>query len=273
MRISTVIATLTFALAACKKSPLSTPDADAGAPARVPAPNSPLARELGADDAGRGEYRLYDDGPWCGFAPRVDRDKPLGSSSGYPPGDSSWLGFFETKTAPPDGPRLYDRAAIALSLTGPARAFTGQPLSLALSLVNGSAQPLHYEMPVDGSFEHWRGPFVDLYARDEAARRTYRWTFGKGFGRCGNVDSRKPDDFVMLPPGKGRGDPFGPRSHASLAPVVTRPGRYTLWVVYASSCVGAELSSGDAYDAKPPDDRFEGTIASNGLAIEVSAEP
>lgn len=269
MRISWTMLALTFALAACKKTPLQA--ADAGAPSPVPAPNSPLARELGADDAGRGQYRLYDDGPWCGFAPRVDRDKPLGTSTGSPPADS--LGFFETKTAPRDGPRLYDRAAITLSLTGPARAFTGQPLSLALSLVNGSAQPLHYGMPVDGSFEHWRGPFVDLYARDEASDRTYRWTFGKGFGRCGNVDPRKPDDFVMLAPGKRKGDPFGPESHTALAPVVMRPGRYTLWIVYASSCVGAELASGNADDAPPPADRFDGTIASNGITLEVTPEP
>ena len=201
------------------------------------------------------------------FALVACKKSPLSSG---PPGDSSWLGFYETRTAPRDGPRLYDRAAIALSLTGPARAFTGQPLALALSLTNGSAQPLHYGMPVDGSFEHWRGPFVDLYARDEARNRTYRWTFGKGFGRCGNVDSRKPEDFVMLPPGKGRADPFGPRSHTALAAVVTRPGRYTLWVAYSSSCVGAELSSGDGFDAKPPDDRFEGTIASNGITLEVT---
>jgi hypothetical protein len=63
--------TLTLALAACKKTPLSEPDA--APPQRVPAPNSSLARALGADDAGRGEYRVYDDGPWCGFAPRVYR--------------------------------------------------------------------------------------------------------------------------------------------------------------------------------------------------------
>ena len=58
-----------------------------------------------------------------------------------------------------------------------------------------------------------------------------------------------------------------------LSPIVTRAGRYTLWVVYASECAGVELSSGDGFDAKPPDDRFLGTIASNGVTVEIVAEP
>lgn len=272
MRASRTSLALTLALAACGKS--SAPAPDAGATVRVPAPQSSLARELGANDAGRGEYRMYDDGPWCGFAPRVDRDKPLDTSPDPPPPESSWLGFFETRTEPRDGPRAYDRAAIALSLTGPSRASTRQPLRLALSLSNGSAQPFRYGMPVDGSFEHWRGPFVDLYARDEGSGRTYRWTYGKGAGRCGNVDPRKPDDYVTLSPGKRTDDPFGPESHSALAPVIMKPGRYTLWVVYASSCVGAELGSGGRDDAPPPADLFDGTIASNGITLEVGvAEP
>ena len=51
------------------------------APAKVPAPDSPLARALGADDAGRGEYNLYEDGPSCGLAPRVDKTKRLGAGT------------------------------------------------------------------------------------------------------------------------------------------------------------------------------------------------
>lgn len=215
---------------------------------------------------------MYDDGPWCGFAPRVDREKPLGPGN-YGP-STSWLGFFETKTAPQDGPCVYDRAAIALALKGPLRAFTGQPISLTLSLLNGSAQPLQYGMPVDGSFEHWRAPFVDLYAREQGSGRTYRWTFGKDFGRCGNVDSRKAADYVTLPRGTRKLDPFGPNSHVALAPVVTTSGRYTLWVVYASSCMGADIgASTAAYDAPRPADLFEGTIASNGFTLDVTAEP
>jgi hypothetical protein len=270
MRAST-IALLVIMLVACKKTPAPTPDA--AAPAPVPAPESALARELGTNDAGRGEYRMYDDGPWCGFAPGVDRDRPLDKSPHSPPPESSWLGFFETKTPPRDEPRVYDRAAIALTLTGPSRAFTRQPLPLALSLANGSAEPFRYARPVDGSFEHWRGPFVDLYARDESSHRIYRWTFGKGFGRCGNVDVRKADDFVTLAAGKRKADPFGPESHTALAPVLMMPGRYTLWIVYASSCLGADLASNYGYDEPPPAGLFDGTIASNGLTIEVTPEP
>lgn len=271
---------MAFATAACGKSDTATQAArDAAAPAPVPAPNSSLARELGADDAGRGVFRMYDDGPWCGFAPRVDRDKPLrgdlheSASTRTESPETSWLGFFETVTVPRDGPRVYDRAALALVLAGPKRAFPRQSVTLSLALVNDTAEPFHYGMPVDGSLEHWRGPFVDLYARDESSGRTYRWTFGKGFGRCGNVDPRKDDDYVIVPPKKRRADPFGEKSRRVLAPVFPIPGRYTLWVVYASSCLGTQIGSGSREDPAPPADLFDGTIASNGLTVEIVKEP
>ena len=269
-RVSLSITVLCFALAACKKSPVAT--ADAGAPERIPAPTSSLARELNTDDAGRGEYRAFDDGPWCGFAPRVDRDKPLDRSPDYPPPEASWMGFFETKTAPPDGPRLYERAAISLSLTGPARAFTRKLLPLTLSLKNGSAAPFQYGLPVDGSFEHWRVPAVDLYAREETSARIYRWTLAKGVGRCSDLGSRTPEDFVILPPGKQTNDPFGRHAKSGLTPVLMMAGRYTLWVVYASSCIGVERPSSYGPDAPRPPDLFEGTIASNGITVEVTEE-
>jgi hypothetical protein len=68
------------------------------------------------------------------------------------------------------------------------------------------------------------------------------------------------------------GDPFGAESHTALGPVVMAKGRYTLWVVYASSCIGAELHSAGGSDAPPPAGLFEGTIASNGITVEVTLE-
>ncbi len=253
-------------LVACKREPAA---GDAGAPsppsARVPAPNSPLARELGTDDAGRGEYRAYDDGPWCGFSPRVDRKLSLGTS--YEAEDTSYA-FFETEHAPPDGPRDgAQKTMLELSLRAPSRVVASARIRIELSLANRSPNPLVFSKAIDGSFEHWRSPFTDLYARDEKSGRTYRWTHGADFGRCGNLDPRKKDDIVRLPPGAKKSEPFG----REIGPAIARPGRYTLWMVYAS-CAGAERKPDPGEEPVPPD-LFDGTIASNGIQVEVTAAP
>jgi hypothetical protein len=248
---------------ACKRDSPPPPAVDAGADAgaRVPAPNSVLARELGTDDAGRGEYRFYDDGPWCGFAVRVNRKKPLDAHDTF--------GFFETESVPRDGPREDAQVApIKLVLAGAKRVFPEEPLSLVLTLVNGSTNPLQYMKAVDGSFEHWRAPFVDLYARDEKSGRTYRWAHGDSYGRCGSMDPPKPEDFAVVPAGQRRTDPFGRSSQSALKSTLTKPGKYTLWVVYAA-CAGPERGSPRGVEDAPPPDVFDGTIASNGIAIEV----
>jgi hypothetical protein len=240
------------------------------APTFVPAPDSSLARELGTDDAGRGEYKFFDDGPWCGSPPRVDRKKVLGSTVGpesYGPGAPALpdtVGFFETAGVPPDGPAGERDAGggmrVRLTLAGPHRAAADKPIALTLELANGGATVFTFGVAVDGSFEHWRAPFVDLYARDEATGKTYRWTHGAAFGRCGNVNTRRATDYVKLAPGKKKADPFGDWSHDVL--------RYTLWVVYAA-CRGAELGEPLYPDEPAPPDLFEGTIASNALTLEV----
>jgi hypothetical protein len=240
--------------------------------APVPAPTSSLAQELGTDDAGRGDYRFYEDGPWCGLAPRVDRTKPLGPAHGFELDSPSSLGggsrdFFVTEKPPREGPSGGE-GGIRLVLTGPTRTVVGMKVALALDLRNGSTKPLHYARALDGSFEHWRSPFVDVYARDESF--TYRWTYTRDYGRCGNVDAREADDFIVLPPGGRKKKPFGAWSDRSLEPKFERPGTYTVWVVYAA-CTGAERGLTSGNDVAPPNDLFDGTIASNALQIEVMA--
>jgi hypothetical protein len=258
-------------LAACKKTSTS-PERDAGRATFVPAPDSSLARALGADDAGKGVYRWFDDGPWCGQAPRIDRKKPLGAtvtrhaSEIMDPVGTAEMGFFETDRPPNMPPE--ERGALDLALSGPKRVVAGEVVKLALSLSNAGPGTLRYAIAVDGSFEHWRSPFVDLHVRDEASKRVYRWSHGAAFGRCGNVNPRTNEDYVLLAPGQRRQDPFGSWSHDALSFVLERPGVYTLWVVYAS-CSGAERAGGSD-DVPKPDDLFEGTIVSNALPIDVA---
>jgi hypothetical protein len=264
--------------AACKRDSSSEGGGDRKSPpARFPAPNSPLARELGTDDAGRGEYRYFDDGPWCGFAVHVDRKKPLGSTATMKsnalmaPLQYGPVAFFETERAPQEGPRDEARKVmLKLTLRGPARVMAEDPIRIELTLGNDSPVPLVFTMAVDGSFEHWKSPFTDLYARDESSGKTYRWAHGASYGRCGNVNSRSKDDIVRLPPGQKKKAPFGPWSETALGSTIDRPGRYTLWVVY-SACSGPELGGRLGDDDPLPADLFDGTIVSNGIPVEVTA--
>ena len=266
------------------------------APARVPAPDSPLARALGADDAGRGEYNLYEDGPFCGFPPRIDKTKRLGAgtvvhaTSIMAPASETPLGFFEVLRAPADGPRPTVGAtgpdgassgaatgasaassSLRLVLKGPSRVTAGERPKLSLELFNDGATAETVALAVDGSFPHWRAPFVDLYARDESSGAVYRWAPGPGYGRCGNVNPRSSaDDFFVLAPGAHRTEPFGPWSQSSVNPVIDTPGRYTLWVVYAA-CTGPEVGVNLGRDDPAPAGTFDGTLASNGVVIDVTA--
>lgn len=179
-------------------------------------------------------------------------------------------GFFEVERSPRDGPRDDDpSSAIRLALSGPQRVVAGREMSLALTLTNDGGADLRYARAVDGSFEHWRSPFVDLYARDERSGRVYRWARGAGVIRCGNVNPRTADDYLTLGAGQQRPDPFGEWSQSALSPVLAEPGRYTLWVVYAA-CAGPELGGGLEVDVAPPADLFQGTLVSNAIAVVVT---
>ncbi|MCA9590848.1 MAG: hypothetical protein KC657_36375, partial [Myxococcales bacterium] len=99
----------------------------------------------------------------------------------------------------------------------------------------------------------------------------YRWAPGPGYGRCGNVNPRSSaDDFFVLAPGAHRTEPFGPWSQSSVNPVIDTPGRYTLWVVYAA-CTGPEVGVNLGRDDPAPAGTFDGTLASNGVVIDVTA--
>jgi hypothetical protein len=233
-----------------------------------PAPNSALAHALGADARGRGKYRYEDDGPGCGGAPNVDRKRPLRL------GDSATDGafdFFATERPLVDGPRDAAKggsSGLRLSLNGPAHVGAGAPIELAVTLANQGTSSFRYALAVDGSLEHWRSPFVDVYVRDEQSKAVYRWSYGASYGRCGNVNARTAADYALLAPGDTRSDPFG--EWAMRAPIaIKRPGRYVLWLVYAA-CVGPEIGVPLGPDEGLAADAFEGTLASNGIVVDVS---
>jgi hypothetical protein len=154
-----------------------------------------------------------------------------------------------------------------LSLSGPAHVAAGAPIPLALTLANDGTASLRYALAMDGSFEHWRSPFVDLYLRDERSKTVYRWSYGESYSRCGNVNTRTAEDYAQLAPGESKRGPFG--AWASDTPIaIQKPGRYVLWLVYAA-CIGPELGVTLGPDQPPPPDAFEGTLASDAIVVDV----
>ncbi len=256
-------------LAGCKRHEDATPRP---APVFVPAPDSSLARALGADDAGRGVFRAFDDGPACGNGPRVDRKKQLGSGVTAHAGSlmaaapETPFGFFELDRVPVESAPA--REPLRLLLTGPKKVARGALFSLKLALKSEGESPATYVRAMDGSFEHWRAPFVDLFAKDLASGRAYRWTYGASYGRCGNTNARSPDDFVTIAPGQRIDEPFGSWAKVRDA-MIDVPGKYALWVIYAA-CEGVELRRGmGGPDAPLPKDVFEGILVSDKVIVEV----
>ncbi len=201
----------------------------------------------------------------CGNAPKLDHRQRLTATPHDRRKMESASGFFAIRGAPPTADA---RTPLVIRLDGPARAAVAKPLDLKVSVENAGAKPVVLGLAVDGSFEHWRSPFVDLYARDEATGRVYRLDFHGA--RCGNVNMRTKADFVTLARGARREPAFGEwAAHVSRA-TLDAPGRYALWVVY-TSCdgrdMGLALSVSGAGRLPVP---YRGVVASAPITIEVT---
>jgi hypothetical protein len=174
------------------------------------------------------------------------------------------LGFFPVDGAAP-GPRSSRTAPLELTLSGPSRRTPSQRLDLQVTVENRSAEPVVAMRALDGSLEHWREPHWDLYLRDEASGRVYRWDFHGG--RCGNVDPIRVEDYVELRPGERRDEVPGPWANHLGGATVGARGRYTAWVVYrfcghggAGLPLGRQVERGDV---------TRGVFTSNAITIEV----
>lgn len=269
MRRRDLVLLCVSAVAGCKRHEDARPRP---APTFVPAPDSPLARELGADDAGRGVFRAFDDGPACGNGPRVDRKKQLGrgvtahASSLMAAAPETPFGFFELDRVPVESAPV--KQPLQLLLAGPKKVARGSMFALTLSMRNPGESPATFVRAMDGSFEHWRAPFVDLFAKDLTSGRAYRWTYGTSYGRCGNMNVRSAEDFVTIVPGQRIDAPFGSWSKVNAA-MIDVPGTYALWVVYAA-CEGVEMRHWMAgEDAPLPRDAFEGVLVSEKVIVTI----
>lgn len=239
---------------------------------RTPAPDSAVARALGTDADGRGTWSYYDDGPFCGAPPKLDRARLLGRSPTY--GSRSLMAASGSTglplaavvgAAPLPGGSPSDAV---LEIGAPPHLEVDAPLRLTTRITNRGTATVSIARAVDGSDEHWRSPFVDVYVRAEATGEVYRADLVHQGGRCGNVNARRPDDFFALAPGESRQEPFGGWAHTLGLVSFPTPGRYQVWVVYAA-CEGPERGGPLGDDIALPSDLLVDRVISNAVTVVV----
>jgi len=141
------------------------------------------------------------------------------------------FGFYQV-----DGSAPAARAAtetdtpLELRLHGPGAIGTKDPIRLEVVFANTGTGGLTLIDAMDGSLEHWRDPTYDLYLREETSGTVYRYAFVGG--RCGDINSVGPHDYVDLKPGETRANVQGDWADYLKSATIAKPGKYTAWVVY-----------------------------------------
>jgi hypothetical protein len=176
--------------------------------------------------------------PICASAiPDIDATEPaLGEKTPLDPKTAKLpiRGFFLSPSAP--NPRKAHDTPIELTIKpgAPATGYSlkrGQPIPITLTIENRSNKALSVLKPMDGSKAHMRFPWYELFVRDEATQKTYRWAELEM--RCGNVNASTSDDHLELAPGASSKVPLDGWGEHLLHASITKPGKYTVWVAYA----------------------------------------
>ena len=145
------------------------------------------------------------------------------------PAFSGAYDFYEVDSAP--APRTAKDAPLELRLRGHATLSKTDAIDLTLTFADTGSSRVTLLRPLDGTLEHMREPNYDLYLRDDATAKVYRYAFFGG--RCGNVNSIGKDDYVDLKAGQERSDLEAKGWAAYIKDArIGKAGRYSVWVVY-----------------------------------------
>lgn len=111
-------------------------------------------------------------------------------------------GFYPVrgKLAPPS----VSKAPLELFITTRELSSPGQPIKLALRFVNRSQSPQIVLRPNDGTLEHLRFSHYDLFLRNLATGRVYRWASVGNASR--KIRVTREQDHVEVAPGAERDD-------------------------------------------------------------------
>jgi hypothetical protein len=157
-------------------------------------------------------------------------------------------------------------AGLSLELRGPSTIRRDQAIPLQLGFRNGGASAITVIRSNDGSFEHMREPFVDLYVEDVATQQVYRSTFVGG--RCGMVNALTAQDLVAIAAGAASDAPAREWAGHLQRSKIAAPGRYRLWVVYRLCDLERARGMGQQL-VQPPANLFVGRVSSNAIELTV----
>lgn len=156
--------------------------------------------------------------------------------------------------------------ALQLELQGPRTIRRDQPIPLQVSFRNASARTMTVIRANDGSHEHMREPFVDLYVEDLATQTVYRSSFVGG--RCGMVNQLQATDLVSIPARGSSDAPVAEWAGHLRQSKIPAAGRYRLWAVYRMCSFDRAQGMGTSSVSQPAD-LFVGRAASNAIELTV----
>lgn len=178
------------------------------------------------------------------------------------PNFAGGTGFYPLADKVEPGPA--NDALLQLRISGPSKLAAGKPLKLGLQFHNRTGQPIVVLRPNDGSLEHMRYPYYDLFLQDEKSGQVYRWAFQGG--RCGNINPTKREDHVVIDPGSDRADvALSWADYLKSAPIPSR-GTYRVWVAYRFC--GYESRGLHLGKDQQMSGVFRGSVVSNALLME-----
>ncbi|MBL8678661.1 MAG: hypothetical protein JNK05_05825 [Myxococcales bacterium] len=160
-----------------------------------------------------------------------------------------------------------DTSSLRVELLGATTRRRGQPLGLRAEVRNGTSRGATVIRSNDGSFEHMREPFVDLYVQNTADQRVYRYT--SVGGRCGMVNTLNQSDLVSVAAGATSPGPFSQWVSPLAEAKIPVAGRFRVWLVYRQCDWQRAQGMGGAPVVTKPGDLFEGQLASNAIEIDV----
>lgn len=155
---------------------------------------------------------------------------------------------------------------LSLELRGPRVVRRDQPIALQVAFRNQRASSITVVRTNDGSYEHMREPYIDLYVEDVSTQQVYRGTFVGG--RCGMVNALTAQDLVTIAAGASSEAPAGDWSRHLRESKIPAAGRYRVWTVYRMCDLASAQGMGQRF-ALPSTDVFVGRASSNAIEIQV----
>lgn len=210
----------------------------------------------------------------CAAAETIDLRRPLLAELGRPgdpePGSfESSPGFYRVQQ--PDRVSLPGATTIAglrLVMTTQPKAKAGEPISIKTRWANDGERNVVAVRPIELSIHGFRGPAWQVFAKDRASARLYRFGY-RDARSCGNLEPITQRDYVEIPPGGEQDTGFSVDVESGVA---LPKGSFDIFVSYRfcgfpvpSGLLGSPTQPSDILR----DDATQGRVSSAAVTIDV----